>query len=199
MASVFEAVNGVPNVILKDTGTAPIIRSQDSQGPNTGANAFVAGTVPRATIDVDGHYLSDNEYVFGAASVWDVHSIGVFRGPQTTAQGANAIAGAIIVNTNDPIFAPEATYQNEIVNYATKRAAFTLSGPLIENGRTRLAVDYAGRETFITSSNPAFDKGESNQDLSALHLRFKLLWRPSEVPGLRSKLADTHNENNRPV
>jgi outer membrane receptor protein involved in Fe transport len=62
--------------------------------------------VPRATINLDGHYLNYNEMYFGAPSVWDVDSIEVYRGPQTTSQGANAIAGAIVVKTKDPTFTP---------------------------------------------------------------------------------------------
>ncbi|WP_164106593.1 TonB-dependent receptor plug domain-containing protein, partial [Stenotrophomonas maltophilia] len=97
-ASVAEVINGSPNVVYTDSVGAPIIRGQDTQGPNNGQNVFWGGTVPRATINLDGHYLNYNEMFFGATSVWDVDSIEVFRGPQTTSQGANAIAGAIIVN-----------------------------------------------------------------------------------------------------
>lgn len=197
--SVTEALSGVPNVILTDTVSAPIIRGQDTQGPNFGANAFLAGTVPRATISVDGHYLSYNEYVFGAASLWDVRSIEVFRGPQTTAQGANAIAGAIIVNTNDPTFTPEAAYLAEIGSYGTKRSALAVSGPFIENElAARLAIDYSARDTFITYANPAFTRGETDEDLRAFNLRLKLLWRPSAWPGFETKLTYSHSNSNRP-
>ncbi len=91
-ASVTEVLADVPNVVYPDSVSAPVIRGQDTQGPNTGATAFFAGTVPRATINIDGHYLNYNEFYFGATSVWDLESIEVFRGPQTTSQGANAIA-----------------------------------------------------------------------------------------------------------
>lgn len=86
-ASVAEVLNDVPNVIYTDSVGAPIIRGQDTQGPNNGQNVFWGGTVPRATINLDGHYLNYNEMFFGATSVWDIDSIEVFRGPQTTSQG----------------------------------------------------------------------------------------------------------------
>ena len=197
--TVSEALRDIPNVILTDTVSAPIIRGQDSQGPNSGANAFLAGTVPRATINVDGHYLNYNEYVFGAASIWDIKSIEVFRGPQTTAQGANAIAGAIVVNTKDPTFTPEAAYQVELGGYAGKRAAFALSGPLIENElAARVAVDYSGRNTFIDYANPRFQQGDTDQNFRSVTARFKLLWRPTEIPGLETKLTYSHSGSNRP-
>ena len=198
-ATVTEVIDDVPNVVYSDSVSAPIIRGQDTQGPLTGQNAFWGGTVPRATINLDGHYLNYNEFYFGATSVWDLQGIEVFRGPQTTSQGANAIAGAIIVNTKDPTFEPEAAYLAEIGSYNTKRAAFALSGPIVgDQLAARLAVDYSGRDTFIDYIGAGFRRGESDQDFSSLNARLKLLWEPTEVPGLSAKLTLAHTRSNRP-
>jgi iron complex outermembrane receptor protein len=198
-ATVSEAIADVPNIVYSDSVSAPIIRGQDSQGPLTGQGSFWGGTVPRATINLDGHYLNYNEFYFGATSVWDLDSIEVFRGPQTTSQGANAIAGAIIVNTKDPTFTPEGAYLAEIGNYNNKRAAIALSGPIIEDQlAARLAIDYSGRDTFIDYISKGFQHGDTDQDFSSLNARFKLLWEPPEVPGLTAKLTYTHNSSNRP-
>jgi len=198
-ATVSEVVRGVPNVIYPDNVSAPIIRGQDSQGPNTGATAFFAGTVPRATINVDGHYLSYNEFVYGATSVWDVSSIEVFRGPQTTSQGANAIAGAIIVNTKDPTFTREAAYQAEIGNYNQKRVSGMLSGALIENELAgRITLDYSGRDTFIDYINSDFKRDGTDQDFRNFVGRGKLLWKPIEIPELEAKLTYSFTDSNRP-
>ncbi|MBB3808552.1 TonB-dependent receptor [Pseudochelatococcus contaminans] len=197
--SVSEAIRGVPNVVYPDSVSAPVIRGQDTQGPNTGATAFFAGTVPRATINLDGHYLNYNEFYFGSTSVWDVSSIEVFRGPQTTSQGANAIAGAIIVNTKDPTFTPEAAYQAEFGSYSSKRASFMISGPLVKDElAARLAIDYSGRDTFIDYINPSFRLGDTNLDFRAASARFKLLWKPSAIPGLETKFTYSYNSTNRP-
>ncbi|AZD86858.1 TonB-dependent receptor [Pseudomonas chlororaphis subsp. piscium] len=199
-ASVSQVIGDVPNVIYTDSVGAPIIRGQDTQGPNNGQNVFWGGTVPRATINLDGHYLNYNEMFFGATSVWDVDSIEVFRGPQTTSQGANAIAGAIIVNTKDPTFTPEAAYQAEIGSYHSRRSSLAVSGPLLgEDLAGRLAVDYSGRDTFIDYDNPNFQRGSSDQDFRALNLRAKLLWLPSSIPGLETKFTYSHNDTNRPT
>ena len=199
-ASVSEVIANVPNVVYTDTVGAPIIRGQDTQGPLTGQNSFWGGTVPRATINLDGHYLNYNEYYFGTTSVWDVKSIEIFRGPQTTSQGANAIAGAIIVNTKDPTFTPEAAHQFELGNYNARRSSFALSGPIIKDQlAARIALDYSGRDTFINYINPGFQHGDSDQNFQALNARFKLLWRPAEIPGLEAKLTYAHNSSNRPT
>ncbi|MBB4952138.1 outer membrane receptor protein involved in Fe transport [Agrobacterium vitis] len=198
-SSVSETILDVPNVMVTDTVSAPIIRGQDTQGPNTGSIAFLSGTVPRATINLDGHYLNYYEYVFGATSVWDLQNIEVFRGPQTTSQGANAIAGAIVVNTKDPTFTPEASYLAEIGSYNMKRIAGAVSGPIIDDQlAARLAIDYSGRDTFIDYINSSFSRGDTNQDFSSLNGRFKLLWEPDEITGFSAKLTYSYNASNRP-
>ncbi|WP_025129734.1 TonB-dependent receptor [Pseudomonas sp. PH1b] len=197
-ASVSEVINGIPNVIYTDSVGAPIIRGQDTQGPNNGQNVFWGGTVPRATINLDGHYLNYNEMFFGATSVWDVDSIEVFRGPQTTSQGANAIAGAIIVNTKNPTFTPEAAYQAEIGSYQTRRSSVAVSGPLAEDFAGRLAVDYSSRDTFIDYDNPRFQGSGTDQDFRNLNARAKLLWLPTDIPGLESQFTFSHTDSNRP-
>ncbi len=199
-ASVSDAIKEVPNVLYTDTVGAPVIRGQDTQGPNFGSTAFFGGTIPRATINLDGHYLNYYEYVFGGTSIWDVENIEVFRGPQTTSQGANAIAGAIIVNTKDPTFTPEGAYQAEIGNYNRRRASLALSGPLVKDElAARLAIDYWSRDTFIDYTNDDFAEGDTDQDFRSLNLRAKLLWEPDRIPGLRAKLTYAHIFNNRPT
>ncbi|WP_236186102.1 TonB-dependent receptor [Pseudomonas protegens] len=197
--SVSEVINASPNVIYTDSVGAPIIRGQDTQGPNNGQNVFWGGTVPRATINLDGHYLNYNEMFFGATSVWDLDSIEVFRGPQTTSQGANAIAGAIIVNTKNPTFTPEAAYQAEIGSYHSRRSSVAVSGPLAQDFAGRLAVDYSARDTFIDYDNPKFQGGKTDQDFRNLNARAKLLWLPTDIPGLESQFTFAHNDSNRPT
>ena len=198
-STVTEVLNDVPNVIYTDSVGAPVIRGMDSQGPNNGQNVFWGGTVPRATINLDGHYLNYNEMYFGATSVWDLDSIEVFRGPQTTSQGANAIAGAIIVNTRDPSFTPEAAYQAEVGNHDSHRTSLAVSGPLFGNDLAgRLALDHSARDTFIDYTSPAFQKGKADKNFSSTNARTKLLWLPSALPGFEAKYTFSHTDSNRP-
>lgn len=197
--SVHEVINGIPNVIYTDNVSAPIIRGQDGQGPNNGQNVFWGGTVPRASVNIDGHYANYYETFFGATGIWDVESIEVFKGPQTTSQGANAIAGAVIINTKDPTFKPEAAYQAEVGNYEQRRASLMASGPIYKNELAgRIALDYASRDTFIKYVNPNFLHNGTDQDFDNYNVRGKLLWQPAELPGLETKLTYSRSNNNRP-
>lgn len=200
--SVSDALLGTPNVNFPAAGGlggAPTIRGQDSEGPNSGATAFFGGTVPRTVVNVDGHILTYNELVFGNVPLWDVNSIEVFRGPQTISQGANSIAGAILIRTNDPVFVPESRFQAVYGSRDLMRAAAMLNVPISEEVAARLALDYYARDNFITYVNPAFNGAGTDLDLETRNLRFKLLYRPNELPGLEAKFTYSHTFNNRPT
>lgn len=196
--TVIAVIAGMANVVYADNVSTPIIRGQNSEGPHTGANAFFAGAVPRATINLDGHYLSYNEFYFGATSAWDLDTVEVYRGPQTTSQGANAITGAIVVNTKDPSFTPEGAWRLEGGDYGQRRASIMWSGPIAKDLAVRVALDYSGRDTFIDYIGTTFRQNEIGQDFSALNARLKLLWVPSDIDGLEVKLTWSHTDSTRP-
>lgn len=198
-ATVSDLVRTLPNVIYTDTTGAPIIRGQDSQGPNFGSTAFFGGTLPRATINLDGHYLSYNELVYGGTSVWDVERVEVFRGPQTSSQGANSIAGAIIIDTKDPTFEREGALRVEGGSRGMRRGSLMVSGPLSDSVAARFTLDSYGRDTFITYTNPSFAQGGTDQDISYGVARLKLLWVPSDLTGFEAKLTLSHTETDGPT
>ena len=189
----------IPGVQSTGTGIAPTIRGQDAQGPNTGAYAFFSGTAPRATINIDGHYQNFYEFNQGATSVWDVDSVEVFRGPQTTSQGANSIAGAILINTKDPTFHEEGHARLQLGSDNMKRAAFAYSAPLSDEFAARIAVDHYQRDNYVTFGGTGYVKGDSDPDYSSTTARMKLLWQPVALPGFEAMLTYAHSDSNRPT
>ena len=199
-SSIAEAIGDLANILYASTVSAPIIRGQDTQGPNFGGTAFFGGTIPRATINLDGHYQNFYEFTLSGTSVWDLKSIEVFRGPQTTSQGANSIAGAIIINTKDPSFESEGAYQGELASYGKVRGSLALSGPIVsEELAARVAVDYWQRDTFVDYANPVFAQGDTDLDFRSFSGRAKLLWTPSKIEGLTAKLTYSHTSGNSPT
>jgi Outer membrane receptor for ferrienterochelin and colicins len=195
---VTETISDIPNVLNIGSGMSPTIRGQDTQGPNTSAYAFFGGTVPRTSINTDGatqDYFSLN---YGSASTWDVENIEVFRGPQTTTQGANSIAGAIIVNTKDPTFYEEGSAQVQFGSNNMKRASLAYSAPVSDDLAARIAIDYASRDTYVDYTGSNFTESVTDLDYESKTVRAKLLWQPAEIAGLEAKLTYSHSTSNRP-
>ncbi|MCA2012382.1 TonB-dependent receptor [Cereibacter sphaeroides] len=199
--TVTEAISDVPNVLTYGaSGVAPTIRGQDTQGPSTGALAFFGGTTPRASIVQDGRVLNYNEYVYGGSNAWDVEGIEVYRGPQTIAQGANSIAGAVIVHSNRPSFTREGAVRAEVGTNGARRLSFAYSDALSEDLAYRISVDRSQRDNVVTYSNPAFTQRDHiDTDIMSQTARASLLWRPADIDGLEVQLTFSHSRSSRPT
>lgn len=186
----------VPNVQLGATGQGPTIRGQDSTGVLLGANAFLGGSRPRATVLVDGRPLSFNEFVYGLTGIWDVDRIEVYRGPQTTTQGRNAIAGAIFINTKNPTYDVEGSARVILADYDTRQLSGALSGPIVADQlAARVSVDWRDGNTFLKNPNSSaavIGTDPGRDDFFAL--RAKLLAEPGALPGFRALLTLSHTK-----
>lgn len=187
----------IPNVQVASGGDGPTIRGQDTTGPTRDLPAFLGGVRPRTTLIVDGRVVGFHEFIFGAASVWDLERLEVFRTPQTTTQGRNSIAGAIFLHTNDPSFAWEGRAQAIAGNYRTHHLSGVVSGPLIED---QLALRLAGDTRKARSSSEIKDLvSGANPNRDDYHqLRFKLLAQPQALPGSRVELIYAHAQSHMP-
>lgn len=187
----------VPNVQFGSGEEAPAIRGQDSTGVLRNLFAFLGGTRPRVTLQVDGRAVSYAEYVNGSAAAWDVGRVEVFRSPQTTTQGRNSIAGAIFVETMDPGYDWEGRARIIVGDFATRQASAVVSGPLIED---QLAVRVAGDLRFSRMASELAD-GIPGVDIERDDYgtaRIKLLFEPKALPGARLETTYVHVESQAP-
>jgi outer membrane receptor protein involved in Fe transport len=178
-----QVLSGIPNLQLGSGGEGPTIRGQDTTGVLRDLPAFLGGTRPRVTLQIDGRPISYNELAFGVSGLWDIERIEVFRSPQTTTQGRNSIAGAIFIETQDPRFDWRGRIRLTAGNYDTRQASAALTGPLMPDQLAfRLAGDIRRSRTTSTITSPA--RGiDANRDEYEL-LRLKLLATPTALPGL---------------
>jgi outer membrane receptor protein involved in Fe transport len=188
---------GIPNVQLGSGGEAPTIRGQDGTGVLRDLPAFLGGARPRATLQIDGRAVSYNEFAYGAASLWDVDRVEVFRSPQTTTQGRNSIGGAIFIQTADPTNAPEARARAIAGDLDTRQLSAMVSGPLIgDQLAVRLTGDLRRSRTSSRLSGNIAGANLNRDDFG--NARVKLLARPNALPGLRLLMTYAHVESDMP-
>lgn len=184
----------VANMVTVEPGNyAPTIRGVDGTGPAAGANAFFAGVRPRLTLQIDGRPASSNELIFGDASLWDVEQVEVFRGAQSTVQGRNSIAGAIVVKTKDPTYVGEGSARVIVGNHDTRQVSAMISGPIVEN---QVAIRLAADRWTSQSELPFL--GYTGEDdpgsYESTNLRAKLLIEPKKIDGLRVLFTLNHTD-----
>ena len=187
----------VPNVVLGG-GNGPAIRGQDTNGVLRLLASFLGGARPRTTLHIDGRVVTREELQFGAAGLWDVERVEVFRSPQTTTQGVNSIAGAIFIHSKDPTYDWEGRARIIAGNYDTRQASVAVSGPLVKDQLAfRAAADIRRGRPSSKIVDITRGADPNNDDYSLL--RFKLLAQPRFWPGSRIEFSYAHTASLMPM
>jgi len=159
------------------------IRSSDGAGlPNRGDLASVV---------VDGVTTSGYVKSEGVGQLWDVSQVEVLRGSQSTNLGRNALAGAIVINSNDPVYANEGKVQVGAGNHNSREYKGVANIKLID-GVSALRFSAENTETggYINNiTRNEDDYGASSHEV----YRMKWLFEPSDA--LRMVLAYQHLES----
>ncbi len=182
---IVEFQQEVPNTTRNAAGNINI-RGVDGNGPVTGGVALMTGSRARVSSTVDGVNETWAGQQYMNVGLWDVEQVEVLRGPQSTIQGRNAIAGAIVTKTNDPTFDWEGAVRLGGENQKGRSyLAAALSGPLVEDQLAfRLAVDGMKGKGFIDYDGTyPFNPSDTQNGT----VRGKLLWKPSA--NLQAKLT----------
>ncbi|WP_448664615.1 TonB-dependent receptor [Sphingomonas sp. CJ20] len=152
------------------------IRGVSNQGVGGGGNADTA------TVYVDGAPIPREALFGGPTDLWDIQQVEILRGPQSTIQGLNALAGAIVLTTRDAStteYSADARVLWSEYNDRTFSAA--VGGPLVKDGLgIRLSVERRNDGGIIRNVT----RGGYDDALESLNLRGKLKWTPSALPGL---------------
>ncbi|MBA2466727.1 MAG: TonB-dependent receptor [Sphingomonas sp.] len=186
----------IPNVQISSGGEGPTIRGQDTTGASRDLPSFLGGSRPRTTIIVDGRAVSFHEFIFGAAPLWDVERVEVFRSPQTTTQGQNSIAGAIFVNTQEPSTTPEFRARLIQGNQSTDQYSSVVSGAFSDDIAVRVAADYRfSRPASVIGRNAV--GADPNRDVYGL-ARVRLRATPRSLPGAKLELIYAHSQSQSP-
>lgn len=196
--TVRDVLNSAANVsVVTGTGKAPTVRGIDGTGAAENANAFFAGSRSRLSWLIDNRPASYNEVVFGDIGIFDLERIEVLKGAQSTLVGRNAIAGTVIVNTNDPKFNNEAVVQIATGNYQQRRMSAMFNTPIVED---QVAVRFSGdsykRESPINYTS--YEGVDNPGEVEALSLRGKVLITPNFAPQSKLLLTLSHTDYTAP-
>ena len=180
--TVRDILNSAANVsVVTGTGKAPTVRGVDGTGASENANAFFAGSRSRLSWQIDNRPASYNEIVFGDIGIFDLSRIEVLKGAQSTLIGRNAIAGTVIIKTNDPSFNNEAVIQLATGNYQQRRTSAMINAPIIEDQvAIRLSGDLYKRESPVNYTS--YEGVDNPGEVKALSLRGKILITPDFAP-----------------
>ena len=178
------------------TNYAPAVRGLDGTGPARGAIAFFAGTRSRLGLIIDGRPAGFNELVFADSSMWDVEQVEVYRGPQSTLNGRNSIAGAMVMKTKDPSFTPEGAARVAFGNNNSRQYAAAVSAPINSDWAFRVAGEYKARDSFIDFEG--YEADENPGEFRSNNVRAKLLYQPDANPDLTNLITVSYQDYHGP-
>lgn len=182
-----EVLNVAPNVNFSSGAS----RSRFFQIRGIGERGqFVEPLNPSVGVILDGVDLTG---AATAATLFDVEQVEIFRGPQGTRYGANAHAGLIVLQSRAPTFEPEARIEADLGNYATRRLAAAVSGPLAgERLAGRVALQQFRSDGFTKNRFLDRDDTEAKDELT---LRGRLRWLASDAVTVDLSLARVEIDN----
>ena len=172
-ADLYDVIERTPGVTQSFGEKGFGIRGIDQRGPGAAGTGLLVNTT------VDGITLPNNQATFfGPYSVWDLEQVEVLRGSQSTQQGRNALAGAIVIRSKDPTYDFEVKGRGEIGERDTFGGSLAVNLPVIEDRvALRFAADQRSTAGFVT--NPTLGEDDfDRRDLTTL--RAKARFDPTE-------------------
>ena len=147
------------------------IRGVDAFNVSGGGNSYLA------TMYVDGSPLPYRTVRSGAIPVWDLAQVEVFRGPQSTLQGRNALAGAVHIRTQDPTYEWAGKGKVTLGNNGQREYAFAGGGALVDDMLAfRVAIEEKELEGDIYNSTKR--EYSNYEDISSA--KAKILFEPTD-------------------
>ncbi|APL96014.1 TonB-dependent receptor [Sphingomonas sp. BHC-A] len=187
MISAYDVLDRTPNVAVDGNRTTFSMRGIDAFNVSGGGEGALA------SIYVDGAPIPRLALASGPLDLFDVAQVEIWRGPQSTVQGRNALAGSVIINTVDPGFDWTGRARLLLTDEdGQRRAGIAVGGPIIEDEIAfRLAAE-ASKAAGLIHNVTTGGNGDPQRSNT---LRGKLLLEPRALPALRllgTLLYDRH-------
>lgn len=189
LIDVYDVLERTPNVAIGANRNSFTIRGIDA------FNVSGAGDGALASVYVDGAVLPRAALNNGPLDLYDIAQVEVFRGPQSTVQGRNALAGAVIVRTTDPDYAWSGRARLMMTDAdGQRRAAGAIGGPIVDGQIAfRLAGEIARADGLLYNTTLHQDADPRASET----VRGKLLFTPDALPRFRLVATYLHDRHTR--
>lgn len=187
LLSVYDVLERTPNLSVSGDRTTFSIRGIDA------FNVSGSGDGALASVYLDGAVLPRVALNAGPLDLYDIAQVEVFRGPQSTVQGRNALAGAVIIRTTDPTYTWSGRGRLMITDKdGGRRAGAAIGGPIVDG---QIAFRISGeivRSDGLVRNVTLHSDGDRRE---AETVRAKLLLTPTVLPGLRVVATYMHDRH----
>lgn len=161
-----DLLNSIPNLNF----TAGASRGRFLQMRGIGERSeFVDSINPSVGVLVDGIDYSG----LGLISLADNQQLEVFRGPEATRFGSNALAGMLNLTSNEALMSSEGSLQLSKANYDSYQASAVANAALSDSWAVRLAADVQKSDGFIKNQFLGRDDTNNIDELS-VHLKSRV-------------------------
>ena len=189
LLTVYDVLERTPNLSISGNRTTFSIRGIDA------FNVSGSGDGALASVYLDGAVLPETALYSGPLDLYDIAQVEVFRGPQSTVQGRNALAGAVIIRTTDPSYEWSGRARLLMTDRdSQRRAGAAIGGPIIDG---QLAFRIAGEVTRADGLVRNVTLHTDGDRRESETIRGKLLLTPAALPGLRIVATWLHDRHQR--
>lgn len=143
------------------------IRGISNYGPTNGGTAEVYNVL------VDGVTQQPYGMFDGTLSTWDMKQVEILRGAQSTTAGQNALAGSVVLNSEDPEFEQGGKVQTSYGTDNTYQLALANTGAITDNLAYRISAENKHTDGHAYNS---FFKRDDWDTRDTLTVRGKLLY-----------------------
>jgi outer membrane receptor protein involved in Fe transport len=136
-----------------------------------------------------GSYTSD----FLKPSAWDVASVEVLRGPQSTMQGPNSLIGAAFINYKRPDFSYDGKVRGEYGKYQTWNAAVYQNVPIVNDMlAARISSEIRRSDGAVEST---VDGSDDVAGIDERMIRGQVLFQPFKNKNINFNLTGMYNKS----
>jgi iron complex outermembrane receptor protein len=150
---------------------------------------FIDPVNPSVALIIDG---IDMTGLGGAATLFDIDQVEVLRGPQGTAFGANALAGAINIKSKQPTKETEGYIEAKAGNYNSQGLGGAISGSLTDSVQGRFAINTFNSDGYM--NNVHLNKKDTN-NIDETVSRAQLAWQVNANNDVNFSILKTDIDN----